>query len=150
MSVIGECDEQSVSYAGLDPEVHQSGETEVRGSISKESSAPLRWTLVQSAHVAVKHDEYLGNFYTRLKEKKNHQIAIVATARKLLVSIFHMLTRKEPVRPTGGTCVKARHTSHRWSPHRTATATADDISRLVVVGDAVPGCWLVVFSIPAR
>jgi transposase len=92
-------DKELVSYAGLDPEVHQSGDTEVRGSISKEGSAPLRWTLVQSAHVAVQHDEYLGNFYTRLKEKKNHQIAIVATARKLLVSIFHMLTRKEPYDP---------------------------------------------------
>jgi transposase len=92
-------DKELVSYAGLDPEVHQSGDTEVRGSISKEGSAPLRWTLVQSAHVAVQHDEYLGNFYTRLKRKKNHQIAIVATARKLLVSIFHMLTRKEPYDP---------------------------------------------------
>jgi len=92
-------DKELVSYAGLDPEVHQSGDTEVRGSISKEGSAPLRWTLVQSAHVAVQHDEYLGNFYTRLKEKKNHQIAIVATARKLLVSIFHMLTRKEAYDP---------------------------------------------------
>jgi len=92
-------DKELVSYAGLDPEVHQSGDTEVRGSISKEGSAPLRWTLVQSAHVAVQYDEYLGNFYTRLKEKKNHQIAIVATARKLLVSIFHMLTRKEAYDP---------------------------------------------------
>ncbi len=92
-------DKELVSYAGLDPEVHQSGDTEVCGSISKEGSAPLRWTLVQSAHVAVQYDEYLGNFYTRLKRKKNHQIAIVATARKLLVSIFHMLTRKEPYDP---------------------------------------------------
>jgi hypothetical protein len=41
----------------------------------------------------------LGNFYTRLKSRKNHQIAIVATARKLLVSMFHMLTRKEPYNP---------------------------------------------------
>ena len=92
-------DKELVSYAGLDPEVHQSGDTEIRGSISKEGSAPLRWTLVQSAHVAVRYDEYLGNFYSRLKQRKNHQIAIVATARKLLVSMFHMLTRKEPYDP---------------------------------------------------
>ncbi|RDZ90654.1 IS110 family transposase, partial [Haloferax sp. Atlit-6N] len=43
----------------------------------------------------------LGNFYTRLEQRKNHQIAIVATARKMLVSIFHMLTRKEPYDPPG-------------------------------------------------
>ncbi len=92
-------DKQLVSYAGLDPMIHQSGDKEIRGSISKEGSAPLCWALVQSANIAVQHDEYLGNFYTRLKQKKNHQIAIVATARKLLVSIFHMLKRKEPYDP---------------------------------------------------
>ncbi len=92
-------DKELVSYAGLDPEVHQSGDTEIRGSISKEGSAPLRWTPVQSAHVAVRYDEYLGNYYSRLKQRKNHQIALVATARKLLISIFHMLTRKEPYDP---------------------------------------------------
>ena len=75
-----------VSYAGLDPQVHQSGETEIHGSINKEGSAPLRWTLVQCANIAVRCDEYLGKFYTRLKQRKNHQIAIVATARKMLVS----------------------------------------------------------------
>ena len=91
--------EELVSYAGLDPQVHQSGETEVHGSISKEGSAPLRWALVQCAHVSVQYDDYLGNFYTRLKQRKNKQIAIVATARKLLVSIFYMLKRKEPYDP---------------------------------------------------
>lgn len=94
-------DKQLVSYAGLDPVVHQSGDKEVRGSISKEGSAPLRWALVQCASIGVRCDEYLGNFYTRLKQRKNHQIAIVATARKMLVSIFHMLTRKEPYDPPG-------------------------------------------------
>jgi len=93
--------EELVSYAGLDPVVHQSGDMEVQGSISKEGSAPLRWALVQCAHVSVQHDEYLGNFYTRLKERKNHQIAIVATARKMLVSIFHMLKRQETYDPPG-------------------------------------------------
>jgi transposase len=94
-------DKQLVSYAGLDPVVHQSGDKEVRGSISKEGSAPLRWALVQCASIAVRCDEYFGNFYTRLKKRKNHQIAIVATARKMLVSIFYMLTRKEPYDPPG-------------------------------------------------
>ena len=92
-------DKQLVSYAGLDPMVHQSGDKEVRGSISKEGPAPLRWALVQCANIAVRCEDYFGNFYTRLKERKNHQIAIVATARKILVSIFHMLTRKEPYDP---------------------------------------------------
>ena len=87
--------EELVSYAGLDPMVHQSGDTEVHGSISKEGSASLRWALVQAAHVLVRYDEYLENFYTRSKQRKNYQIAIVATARKLLVSMFYMLQHRE-------------------------------------------------------
>ena len=94
-------DEQLVSYAGLDPMVHQSGDKEVRSSISKEGSAPLRWALVQCANIAVRCDEYLGNFYSRLHQRKTHQVAIVATARKMLVSIFYMLTRKEMYDPPG-------------------------------------------------
>jgi Transposase and inactivated derivatives len=92
-------DNALVSYAGLDPVVQQSGEKEIHGSISKEGSAQLRWALVQAAHTAVRCDDYFGNFYTRLKRRKNHQVAIVATARKMLVSIYYMLTRKEVYDP---------------------------------------------------
>jgi transposase len=91
--------EEVVSYAGLDPVVHQSGETEIHGSISKEGPGALRWALVQSAHVAKRCSDYFGNFYTRLKNRKNKQIAVVATARKMLVSIFYILKRNEPFDP---------------------------------------------------
>ena len=91
--------EEVVSYAGLDPVVHQSGETEIHGSISKEGPGALRWALVQSAHIAKRCSDYFGNFYTRLKNRKNKQIAVVATARKMLVSIFYMLKRNEPFDP---------------------------------------------------
>jgi transposase len=107
---IGEIDrfdraEELVSYAGLDPVVRESGDNRTEGGISKEGSKPLRWILVQCANVAVNQvdDPYLGRFYARLKRKKNHQVAIVATARKLLVSIFHMLDRKEVYDPPGVT-----------------------------------------------
>lgn len=103
-SEIGEIDrfpsaDHLVSYAGLDPSVRQSGDKEIRGGITKQGSAPLRWALVQCANVAVRHDDYLGNFYTRLRDRKSHQVAIVATARKMLVSIFHMLDREEVYQP---------------------------------------------------
>lgn len=88
-----------VSYAGLGPSVRQSGDEKIRSGITKEESAPLRWAHVQCANVAVRHDEYLGNFYTRLRDRKSHQVAIVATARTMLVSIFHMLHRGEVYQP---------------------------------------------------
>ena len=86
-----------VSYAGLDPVVRESGDSRTEGGISKRGSGDLRWILVQCANTAVHrcNDPYLGRFYARLKRRKNHNIAIVATAQKLLVSIFHMLHRKE-------------------------------------------------------
>lgn len=85
-----------MSYAGLDPVVRESGQSRHEGDISKEGSGDLRWILAQCTNVAVNraNDPYLGQLYARLKRRKNHQIAIVATARKLLVSIFHMLTRR--------------------------------------------------------
>jgi transposase len=92
-------DKEVVSDAGLDPMVHQSGETELHGSISKQGPAQRAWALVQAARVAVQCEDYFGTFYTRLKQKKNDQIAIVATARKMLVSVFYMLTRNEPFDP---------------------------------------------------
>jgi transposase len=94
-----------VSYAGLDPEVRESGDTRHEGGISKQGRAALRWILVQCANVAVGQadDPYLGSFYGRLKRRKNHQVAIVATARKMLVSIYHMLEREEVYEPPGVT-----------------------------------------------
>ncbi len=79
------------------------GSSRTEGGISKHGNSNLRWFLVQCANVAVHncHDEYLERFYTRLKRQKNHNIAIVATARKLLVSIFHMLRKKEAYDPPG-------------------------------------------------
>jgi transposase len=94
---------EAVSYAGLDPTVRESGDSRTEGGISKRGSGDLRWILVQCVNTAVHrcNDPYLGRFYARLKRRKNHKIAIVATARKLLVSIFHMLQRKEVYDPPG-------------------------------------------------
>ncbi len=100
--IFGEIDrfdrsEELVSYAGLDPVTRGSGEKRHEGGMSKQGHSALRWILVQCANVAVNQvkDPYLTRYYARLKRKKNHQVAIVATARKMLVSIYYMLTRKE-------------------------------------------------------
>lgn len=88
-----------VSYAGLDPTVRQSGDRELRGGISKAGTASLRWILVQCANVAIRYDRYLKDYYRRLEQRKGHNIAIVATARKMLVAMYHMLTREEIWKP---------------------------------------------------
>ena len=105
---VGEIDrfdeaKQVVSYAGLNPVIRESGDSRFEGGISKKGSGKLRWILVQCVNVAVHNcnDEYLSRFYDRLAGRKTGKEAIVATARKLLVSIYHMLDRKEVYDPPG-------------------------------------------------
>lgn len=107
---IGEIDrfdtaKQVVRYVGLNPVVRESGDSGYVGSISKRGPSKVRWLLVQAVHVAVHKvgDPYLSRFYDRLKRRKDKQTAIVATARKLLVSLYHMLDRGEVYDPPGVT-----------------------------------------------
>jgi transposase len=85
-----------VAYLGLDPKVKQSGETPARsGRISKRGSASARWALVEAAWTAVLQPGPLHAFYERTKARRGHGKAIVATARKLSVLFWCMLTRGE-------------------------------------------------------
>jgi len=88
-----------ISYAGLCPSIRQSGNKEIKGHITKQGSRMLRWILIQCANIAIKHDEYLRSFYLRIKRRRGHNIAIVATARKMLVCIYFMLKRGEVYNP---------------------------------------------------
>ncbi len=85
-----------VAYLGLDPKVKQSGETPARsGRISKRGSASARWALVEAAWSTVLQPGPLHAFYERTKARRGHGKAIVATARKLSVLFWCMLTRGE-------------------------------------------------------
>ena len=85
-----------VAYLGLDPKVRQSGEAPARsGRITKRGSASARWALVEAAWSVVKQPGPLRAFYERLRARRGHGKAIVATARKLTVLFWCMLTRGE-------------------------------------------------------
>jgi transposase len=85
-----------VAYLGLDPKVRQSGEAPARsGRISKRGSASARWALVEAAWSAVLQPGPLRAFYQRTRARRGHGKAIVATARKLAVLFWCMLTRGE-------------------------------------------------------
>ncbi len=88
-----------VGYLGLDPRVGQSGERDARmGRISKEGSGLVRHVMVEAATVAISTPGPLRAFYQRLRAKKGHQIAIVATARKMVTIFWHLLSRDEDYR----------------------------------------------------
>jgi transposase len=85
-----------VAYLGLDPKVRQSGEAPARsGRISKRGSAGARWALVEAAWSVVLQPGPLHAFYDRTRARRGHGKAIVATARKLAILFWCMLTRGE-------------------------------------------------------
>jgi transposase len=84
-----------VSWAGLAPSLHQSGDVEYHGNITKQGSTMLRWIMVESARVASVFDPRLKAFYERVARRRGDQKAVVAVANKMLKIIWFMLTREE-------------------------------------------------------
>jgi transposase len=85
-----------VGYLGLDPKVRQSGVGPAsHGRISKQGSAPARYALVEAAWSVVRQPGPLHAFYERIRARRPHQVAIVASARKLAVLFWHLLTKEE-------------------------------------------------------
>ncbi len=85
-----------VSYLGLNPRVRQSGlHPAYHGSISKHGRAQARGMLVEAAWVAAKSPGPLRAFFLRIRARRGEQIAAVATARKLAVLTWHLLTKAE-------------------------------------------------------
>jgi transposase len=85
-----------VSYPGLNPRVRQSGgQPASHGRITKQGRAHARGMLVEAAWVAVKIPGPLRAFFERIRARRGMQVAVVATARKLAVLCWHLITRGE-------------------------------------------------------
>lgn len=83
-----------VSYLGLNPRVRQSGERPAfHGRITKQGRAHARAMLVEAAWSVVSGPGPLRAFFLRIKAKRGNQVAAVATARKLAVLIWHLLSK---------------------------------------------------------
>jgi transposase len=85
-----------VSWAGLCPSLHQSGPTLRTGGITKRGNKWVRWVMTQAAHQAARFDPKMRGFFLRVERRRGRQKAIVAVARKLLVSVYYVLSRMEP------------------------------------------------------
>lgn len=92
---------QLTGYAGLAPGLYESGQTSHSRAITHEGSKYLRWILCEAAHRHIRKPGLLREFYLRLKLKKGHSKAIVATARKFLTQIYHVLKLEMPVSVPG-------------------------------------------------
>jgi transposase len=84
------------AYLGLDPRVRQSGAgPAAHGHISKQGSSSARHALVEACWSTVRQPGPIAGFYQRVKARRGHSIAIVASARKLACLFWCLLTRGE-------------------------------------------------------
>lgn len=86
--------DQLVGYSGLGARVHDSGLTTRTGGITKAGRKELRGALVEAANTAVIHDPYWKAELRRLAPRTGRSKAIVAIARKMLVVVWHLLTKE--------------------------------------------------------
>jgi transposase len=85
-----------VGYLGLDPKVRQSGAGPANhGRISKQGSPSARHALVEASWSTIRQPGPIAAFYSRIRARRGHSIAIVAAARKLACLFWCLLTRGE-------------------------------------------------------
>ena len=85
-----------VSYLGLNPSVRQSGPGPAyHGRITKQGRGHARGMLVEAAWVAARAPGPLRAFFLRIRARRGQHVAAVATARKLAVLLWHLLSKGE-------------------------------------------------------
>lgn len=87
---------QLVGYAGIGAGVHDSGKTHKEKKITKKGRRELRWAMVEAAWRAVRMSPFWKEeFEKHLQRMRKPNQAIVVIARKLLIAIWHVLSKEE-------------------------------------------------------
>lgn len=84
-----------VGYAGLGAKVHDSGQKRTTGKITKSGRKDLRAAMVNAAQSAARSHSHWKQELARLEPRLGRNKAIVAIARRLLVSLWHILTKHQ-------------------------------------------------------
>jgi len=79
-----------VSWAKLSPRTIQSGNKNTSGPTGK-GNPWLRGALGEAAISAARTDTFLGARYRRIVKRRGHMKALVAVARSILVSVWHLM-----------------------------------------------------------
>jgi transposase len=121
---------QVVGYRGLGVRVYRSGQTYRTGRITRQGRRELRTTLVDAAWTAIRHNEYWAQQFRVLAQRLGKAKALVAVARKLLVVIWHGLSKQEVDRHADEAAVT--RSFMRWGAYSGA-ATSLQLPRAVFV-----------------
>jgi len=89
------------SWSGLSPANNESAGKKKSVRIAK-SGDYLKPMMVQCALAAIKSKKqpYFAIKYGRIKKRRGHKKAIIAIARMMMVSIYHIVSEKQPFNPT--------------------------------------------------
>jgi transposase len=85
---------QLVGYAGLGARIHSSGKTHQTGGITKQGRRELRYVAIEGAWNAIKYSPLWKERFERLAARIGRRKAAAAIARKLLVIIWNVLTKR--------------------------------------------------------
>ena len=80
-----------MNYTGLTPSLYESGEVTIRGGITHQGSAWLRWALVAAANSAGQGVNPFARRYRQLRRKKPPNVAKTAVARALAHCVYGVL-----------------------------------------------------------
>jgi len=138
-----------VSYLGLDPRVHQSGDRPAWGGhISRAGQAHARGLLTEAAHSAIRSPGPLAGFHARIKARRGGGVAIIAVARKLAIIAWHLLTKDQDYRDARPDLARTkrralerlagREVSGTRSPQRGALGSSHDLGRTRLRGGDDP------------
>ena len=88
--------DQLAKWCGLNPGENESAGKKKKCGITKRGSKHIRVVLVQAAQTLSRmKNTRLTRFFQRLSKKKEHNVAIIAVARKLICLIYHLLINQE-------------------------------------------------------
>lgn len=95
-----------VGYAGTTPSVHSSGGKTRYGPLRKDTNHYLKWAFSEAANsIAVNRnhwpDRHVSQLYNRLRDRKNHSIAVGAVSRHLAEATYYILKKQESYRERG-------------------------------------------------
>ena len=88
---------QLQAFAGLEPAIYQSGQTEMTGKMVKRGSPHLRWALLQATKACTRYSPRFRQYLSlKLEQGKHYNVAITHVAKKLIRVIFYLLKHDIP------------------------------------------------------
>lgn len=86
------------SYFGLVPRIRQSAGHCYHGQITKAGNSTARALAIEAAQALAMSSSPLAATYYRVRNKRGHNVAITALARKLICVVWHLLSQRQPYR----------------------------------------------------